>query len=544
MNERYDVIVIGGGHNGLTAACLLATEGKRVVLVEKRDALGGLASSVEFEPGFRSAGVWHGTGNVSKAVMHSLGLKSLVQKQPPTVYALGESGRVSRISGAVDRTTFDITQHSEIDGRSYVQFRKFMIRIRPVLSRFLTRRPFNFLDVEHEATVEALVRALGLRFLGSHDMLEFLRVAPTPVSDFLDEYFESEFLKGALAMDAVLGTFTAPRSPGTTMNLLVHEAIAGRSIKGGSSVLTEALTERARELGVEVRCGSAVTRILVDRNSVEGVELENGDLIEAAAVTASCNPKTVLLELLPVDALTYTTGHRISNFRTYGTAAHLLLAVEGRVSFEGATAEQEISHARIAPTLDHVEKAFDPVKYDRFPDEPVLDISIPTVDNPALAPEGKSVVSVLVGYAPYKLEGGWSDGAKHALTSNVIDTISHFAPGFEQKIIASKLSSPVDLENEYGLPGGHLHHGEPGLDQVVVRPIPECFDHQTPVGGLTLCGSGTHPGGTVSCMAGALATREITRSTKTKRRRGLSQSPGRAVLTKTLFPRDAAVILL
>jgi len=348
-------------------------------------------------------------------------------------------------------------------------------------------------------------------------MLEFLRVAPTPVSDFLGEYFESEFIKGALSMDAVLGTFTAPRSPGTTLNLLMHESIAGQSIKGGSSALTEALVDRARKLGVPVMCGNAAAKILIDRKSVRGVELENGDVIEAAAVTASCNPKTVLLEYLPVEALSYTTEHRISNFRTCGTAAHLLFAIDGPVSFQGATADDEVSHARIAPTLIHVEKAFDPVKYGRFSDEPVLDICIPTIDNPALAPAGKSVVSVLVGYAPYKLEGGWTDDAKTALTKRVIDVISRFAPGFGQNIIAAKLWSPVDLENDFGLTGGHLHHGEPGIDQVVVRPIPECFDHQTPVRGLTLCGSGTHPGGTVSCMAGALATREIIRSTKARR---------------------------
>ena len=299
------------------------------------------------------------------------------------------------------------------------------------------------------------------------------------------------------------------------MNLLVHESIAGRSIRGGSRALTEALTERVRQLGVEVRCGSAVTRILIERNSVKGVELENGDTIEASAVAASCNPKAALLELLPVEALTYTTEHRISNFRTYGTAAHLLFAVDGGVSFEGANTEDVIDHARIAPTLNHIEKAFDPIKYDRFSEEPVLDISIPTIGDPTLAPDGKSVVSVLAGYAPYELEGGWTDDAKRTLTRNVVETISHFAPGFEQKIITSKLWSPVDLEDEFGLPGGHLHHGEPGLDQIVVRPIPECFNHQTPVRGLTLCGSGTHPGGTISCMAGALATREITHSTQT-----------------------------
>jgi len=516
MSERYDVIVIGGGHNGLTTACLMAIKGKRVALVEQRDTLGGLAESVEFEPGFKSAGIWHGTGNVSESVMDSLGLKSLIENEPPTVYALGESGRVAPISGPTDRTAFGITLHSTSDGRNYARYRAFMRRIRPVLARFLTRRAFNFLEVEREAPVEVLTRALGLRFLGSRDMVEFLRVAPMPVRDFLEEYFESDFIKGALSMDAVLGTFTAPRSPGTAMNLLMHESIAGRSIKGGSLALTEALVGRARELGVQVMSGSAVTKILIENKSVKGVELENGAMIEAAAVSASCNPKTVLLDLLPVEALSHTTEHRISNFRTYGTAAQLLLAVDGPISFEGASAEDKVCRVRVAPTFDHVEKAFDAVKYDNFSDEPVLDIAIPTIDNPDLAPDGKSVVSVLVAYAPYKLDGGWTDKARSTLTRKVVDTISRYAPGFDQKIIAAKLSSPLDLENDYGLTGGHLHHGETGLDQVVIRPIPECFNHETPVQGLTLCGSGTHPGGTVSCMAGALASREIARPRKVR----------------------------
>jgi phytoene dehydrogenase-like protein len=509
MSEKFDVVVIGGGHNGLTTACLLAMKGKNVALVEKRDTLGGLAASVEFEPGFKSAGIWHGTGNVSAALMNSLGLKGLVKEEVPPVYALGESGFIVPVSGATDSTAFGITQHSPPDGRNYASYRAFMNRIRPVMSRFLTRRPLNFLEVEREAPVEVLTRALGLRRLGSHDMVEFLRVAPMPVRDFLDEYFESELIKAAMSVDAVLGTFTAPRSPGTVMNLLMHASLAGQSIIGGSPALTEALIARAQELGVTVKSGSAVTKMLLDGASVKGVELENGAVIDATAVSASCNPKTVLLDLLPVEALTHITEHRIANFRSNGTTAHLLFAVDGPVSFEGASAEQKISRARIAPTFDHIEKAFDAIKYDGFSEEPILDVSIPTIDNPTLAPEGKSVVSVLVAYAPYKLDGGWTDEARNTLTAKVIETVSRYAPGFEQKVLAAKLSTPVDLENDYGLTGGHLHHGEPGLDQILVRPIPECFNHQTPIGGLTLCGSGTHPGGTVSCMAGALAAAEI-----------------------------------
>jgi phytoene dehydrogenase-like protein len=514
MNERFDVVVIGGGHNGLTTACLAALQGKRVALVEQRGAPGGLAESIEFEPGFKSAGIWHDTGNIPESVMNSLGLKSLVRNERPTVHALGESGHIVPIAGPADRTAFGIAQHEPSDGRNYANYRAFMNRIRPVFARFLTRRPLNLLDVEREAPFEILTRALGLRFLGSHDMVELLRVAPMSVGDFLNEHFESDFIKGALSMDAVLGTFGAPRSPGTTMNLLMHESIAGQSIKGGSLALTEALIRRARELGVHVTCGNAVTKIVVENQSVKGVELDNGVAIGTKTVSASCNPKTVLLDMLPVEALTHTTEHRISNFRTSGSTAHLLLAVDGPVTFQSADAEHKVRRVRIAPTLDHVEKAFDAIKYDRYSDEPVLDILVPTIDHPALAPDGKSVVSVLVAYAPYKLGGGWTDAAKSALTKKVIDTISRFVPGLDKKVVAAKLSTPVDLEDDYGLTGGHLHHGEPGLDQILVRPIPECFNHGTPVRGLTLCGSGTHPGGGVSCMAGALAAREIMRPNK------------------------------
>jgi phytoene dehydrogenase-like protein len=514
MSERFDVIIIGGGHNGLTTACLVAMTGKSVVVIEKRDSLGGLAAAVEFEPGFSSAGVWHGTGNVSARVMSALGLKNLVRPGAPTIHAVGDSGRIIPVSGPTDRVAFGIRQGNPSDGQGHARYRAFMKRIHPVMSRFLTHRPLNWLDVEREAAIEVVTHALGLRLLGSQDMIEFLRAAPMPVSDFLNEYFESECVKAALSMDAVMGTVTAPRSPGTTMNLLMHESMAGNSIEGNSVALTDALARRAEELGVLVRRGNAVSKILVENKSVKGVELQDGALIEAAAVSASCNPKTVLLDMLPVEALTHTTEHRISNFRSYGTAAQLLLAIDGPVLFEGASTEEKVSHVRIAPTLVHVEKAFDAIKYDRFSDEPVLDILVPTVDDPALAPEGKSVVSVLVAYAPRELEGGWTDDARDTLTKNVIATISRFVPGFEQKLIAAKLSSPADLEIEYGLTGGHLHHGEPGLDQILVRPIPECFNYETPVRGLTLCGSGTHPGGSVSCMPGALASREIVRTNK------------------------------
>jgi phytoene dehydrogenase-like protein len=516
MSERFDVVVIGGGHNGLTTACLLAAQGKQVAVVEQREGLGGLAESVEFEKGFRSAGVWHGPGNVSKETLAAIGLRDLTLQDPPMSWALGESGFAVPFAGPMDRTAFAIAQRLPAEGKNYARYRNFLQRVRPVIERFLTRRPLNLLDVEHEAPMEVLTRALGLRMLGAHDMIELLRVAPMPVRDFLDEHFEMDVLKAALSFDALLGTFTAPRSPGTTLNQLVTGCMTGATVRGGNVALTEALVSRARSQGVRMMTGSAVERILVHNGAVHGVELKDGMVVEAAAVSASCNPKPVLLDMLPVSALTHTTEHRIANVRCRGTAAQLLLAVDGPVEFRCAPEDEPVQHARIALTPDHVERAFDAVKYGRFHEEPVLDITVPSIDNPSLAPAGKSVVSVLVSYVPAQLDGGWTAAARDTLTRATIASIARFVDGFEARVIAARLSTPADLEADFGLPGGQLHHGEPAIDQTVIRPIPECFNHETPVRGLTLCGSGTHPGGSMSCLAGVQGAQAVLRSMKAR----------------------------
>lgn len=516
MSQQYDVVVIGAGHNGLAAACVLAAKGQRVVVVERRERAGGLAESVEFAPGFRSGGVWHSPGNVVASKLADLGLRDLRFADQPMSWALAEPGEAVPFRGPVDRTAFAIAQRYPAEGRSYARYRAFLKRVRPVLERFLTHRPLNLLEVEREAPVELLMRALGLRMLGSKDMVELLRVAPTPVIDFLGEYFETDHLLAGLAMESLLGTFTAPRSPGTTLNQLVTESMADATIRGGGVALTEALLERARLVGVQFIHGAAVSRILVDEGAVQGVELENGLVIGAQGVTASCSPKTVLLDMLPATALSHTTEHRAGQLRCRGTAAQLLIAVDGSVDLAPGAAEEPVQHARIAPSAEYVERAFDAIKYGQCSEHPVLDLWVPTMENPSLAPDGKSVVSVLVSYVPPQPDEPWSDASRDALVAASLDTIERYVPGFGKRILAAVLSTPVDLEANYGLPGGQLHHGEPAIDQTFVRPVPECFDHQTPVAGLTLCGSGTHPGGSIACLAGWQGGQAALRSLKVR----------------------------
>jgi len=516
MSERYDVVVIGAGHNGLAAACILAAKGQRVVVVERRECAGGLAESVEFAPGFRSGGVWHAPGNVVTSVLAEIGLRDLRFADQPMAWAIAEPGQAVPFTGPVDRTAFTIAQRYPAEGRNYARYRGFLKRVQPVLDRFLTRRPLNILEVEREAPVELIMRALGLRMLGSKDMVELLRVAPMPVIDFLGEYFEADHLRAALSMESLLGTFTAPRSPGTTLNQIVNESMAGVTVGGGGAALTEALLERARLVGVQFKFGSAVRRIIVDDGKARGVELDNGLVVEAKAVSASCNPKSVLLDMLPATALTHTTEYRASQVRCRGTAAQLLIALDGLVDLAPGAAEEPVQRARIAPSAEYVERAFDAIKYGQCPEHPVLDLWVPTIESPALAPAGKSVLNVLVSYVPTAPDEPWSDASRQALVRSTIDTIERYVPGLGKRVLAAVLSTPADLEADYGLPGGQLHHGEPAIDQTFVRPIPECFDHQAPIAGLTLCGSGTHPGGSIACLAGLQGGQAALRSLKVR----------------------------
>ncbi len=516
MSERYDVVVIGAGHNGLAAACVLAAKGQRVLVVERRESAGGLAESVEFTPGFRSGGVWHAPGNVVTSALAEIGLRDVRFTDQPMVWALAEPGQAVPFTGPVDRTAFTIAQRYPAEGRNYARYRAFLKRVQPVLERFLTRRPLNILEVEREAPVELIMRALGLRMLGSRDMVELLRVAPMPVIDFLGEYFGVGHLRAALSMESLLGTFTAPRSPGTTLNQIVNESMAGTTVRGGNAALTDALLERARLVGVQFNYGAAASRIIVDDGMVRGVELDNGLVVEARAVTASCNPKTVLLDMLPATALSHTTEHRASEVRCRGTAAQVLIALDGTVDLASGAADEPVQRARIAPSAEYVERAFDTIKYGQCPQHPVLDLWVPSIENPALAPAGKSVLNVLVSFVPPNPDEPWNDASRQALVRSTIDTIERHVPGLGKRVIAAVLSTPADLEHDYGLPGGQLHHGEPAIDQTFVRPIPECFDHQTPIAGLTLCGSGTHPGGSIACLAGLQGSQAALRSLKVR----------------------------
>jgi phytoene dehydrogenase-like protein len=338
-------------------------------------------------------------------------------------------------------------------------------------------------------------------------MMEFLKVAPMSVADFLNEKFETNFLKAGIAGPAIYGSYTGPWSSYTTLNLLMWECTANESILGGPQALISALEKAAKDAGVEIRTNAEIDKITLDANrKVSGVKLVNGEEILTPIVTSSCTPQVTFYELLMPNHISYSLEHAIKHYRSRGTTAKVNLAVNKLVNFNGVSG---VEFARTGNSFDEMERAFDPVKYRKFSDEPILDIHIPSVENTSLAPAGHSVVSIVVHFAPHHFDEGWSEKTKERLLNNVINTLTPYAPDIASSVVACEVLSPVDLENRYSLTNGHIFHGEHAVDQLITRPIPSCARYATPIDGLYLCGSGSHPGGGITCMPGYLGAKMI-----------------------------------
>ncbi len=498
------VVVIGAGLNGLTCASLLAKKGHKVVVVDQRAAAGGIAAPFELHPGYRSAGVLHDTGGlrpraVSQLALEQHGLK--LRARRPDVLSLTQGGERLLIPGGDDEPRIRAALGTDADG--YLRYRAALARMRGVLSDFMDTAPVDVIHVESVSRWELLKRAMKVRRLGRRDMLELLRLPPMCVADWLGEFMKSAPLKAALAWPAVAGDFLGPWSPGTTATLLLAEAAAGPGVEGGGAAIAAALDKAARAAGVAIRTGASVTRIVVDKGTARGVELAGGEKLDADLVAAACHPRTVFLDLLPPSATAFRLRERIGNVRSRGTIAQVLIAVASKVELpDGAQV------ARIAGHVDDVERAFDTVKHRRVPDAAVMEVAVPSASDPSLAPAGHSVVSAHV-FAGYDIEGGWTDAARERLARRTIDVLDRHLGGLRDAVVASAVLAPPDLEARYGLPGGNLHHGEHGLDQLLVRPVPECVGYRTPVPGLFLCGSGSHPGGGLTCAPGLLAAEAI-----------------------------------
>lgn len=504
-----DIIVIGGGHNGLTAAGLLAKSGRKVVLLERANFLGGVAAGIELTPGYRVPSLLHETGSVDRRVIEELSLHShglSLRSADPPVFSPGPKGDPGVLLGAGEEES----GLSDGDRAQLRKFRSFLERVGEALSPVFHRFAPDIESLGWGDLVGLAKSGLSLRRLGREDLEDFLRAGPMCVADWLNEWFESDRLKAMLAGVAIRGTFTGPWSPGSALQLFYQAARREHAgVSGGGEVLVRALEKSAVAHGVEVQTGAEVERIKVSRGAVTGVTLTSGESFGADLVLCCCDPKRAVLGLLnPVD-VPVEFGEEVGNIRTRGTTAKLHLALKAPLEFSSRPGES-FERVRIGDHVDDIERAFDAAKYGESSKRPHLDLWIPTVSDPTLAPRGHHVVSILIHYAPYFRKGGWDEKARETLESAAMKRLEEVAPGVGSKVVGSELLTPRDLEERYGLTEGHIDHGEHALDQLVfLRPCSTCRRSATPVDGLFLGSSGTHPGGGISGTPGYLAARSI-----------------------------------
>lgn len=512
----YDAIVIGGGHNGLVAAALLAKAGRKVALFEAADEVGGAARTQTFAPGFRVSALAHLLNRLHPDVVRDLDLArhglSLDAGDMPSV-ALAEGGEALVLHGAYGER---LSGAAKGEAEAWSALRAQLLRYAGILKPFLARRPPDLSGLSMGETASLAKAGLSLRRLGREDMRDFLRMLLMNVTDVLDEHLQDQRLRGLLAFDAVLGCHLGPRSPTSLLGLYYRLTgeIGGKPgaqalPRGGMGAVTAAIAAAARAAGVTIATGARVARINVDKGRVTGVTLASGEEIRAATVVSGANPRTTFLDLVGTRAVDTGFVRKLGNIRMKGDAAKLNLALDRLPAFAGVAAEGLKGRLVIAPSDEHVERAFNPCKYGEFSPEPVMEITIPSLSDPSLAPTDAHVLSAVVQYAPYALKQGWAAG-KPKLLAAILARLEAHAPGIGASVLHSELLTPADIEARYGMPGGHWHHGELQADQMLMsRPVAGWSGYDTPVDGLYLCGAGAHPGGGVSGAPGMNAARAI-----------------------------------
>ncbi|HKW43784.1 MAG TPA: NAD(P)/FAD-dependent oxidoreductase, partial [Thermoplasmata archaeon] len=452
MSEAFDVVVVGGGHNGLVTAAYLARAGRRVVVLEKRAAVGGPVTTEEIAPGFRGPTGASVCGPLRPQILEDLNLAGRgVRFLPvdPRVVSIGDS-KVLRMWRDVGRTKSELSAISAKDADAYPRFVGFLRLFGQTVEPLLAMTPPNVVSPSLGEEWTLLRRALRLRRLGKHTMQQMLRLPPMSVRDALNEWFETDLLKASLAVDALFGTFEGPWSPGTAFGLIREFAsegngTAGSFVRGGMGNLASALAAAARDAGATIRTETEVRRIRSDEGRVTGVELASGETIDARVVASNADPKRTFLRLVPSDELSPEFLNRVRNFEMNGVVAKVNFALDGKPSI-AALAEGLPARFRVCPSLEYIERAFDDAKYGKTSNEPILDVSVPTVLDPDLAPPGKHVVSVLVQYAPYVLRQTKWDTEAPKLADRVEGILEDHLPGFETLIAARQVLTPADLE--------------------------------------------------------------------------------------------------
>jgi phytoene dehydrogenase-like protein len=523
-NQAGRVVIIGAGHNGLVTAFYLAKAGLTPLVLERREIVGGIAVTEEIYPGFRCPVVAHSARPLLPRIMNDLRLEKeglFATTSDVQTIALHPDGLPLRIYKDPERTASELTSHSSVDARKYADFHACFQRIGDALRPLLSITPPG-LDVLRKDDYLNLGR-LGLNFRGldKKDAYRLLRWGPMPVADLVGEWFENELLRAAIEARGIYGCFAGPWSAGSSIALLMDAAFSGEpvSIRGGAGALTQALAKAASIAGAEIRTNASVAHIRVKDDAAASVVLESGEEIVASAVISSADPHRTFLQLVDATNLDPDFLMKIRAYRAVGCVAKVNLALSGLPVFK-TTRDDVVDLAgriHIGPDTDYLERGFDQAKYGNFSSRPFLDIRVPSLADSSLAPQGSHVMSIHVQYAPYRLrEGDWKT-RRDELGKVVLDTLALYAPKIRDLIVHQQIITPLDMEETYGLSGGHMFHGEHALDQLFAfRPLLGWARYRTPIRGLYLCGSGTHPGGGITGAPGANASREIIKDLKSR----------------------------
>jgi phytoene dehydrogenase-like protein len=521
MANSRDLIIIGGGHNGLVTAFYLARAGYKPLVLERRNQVGGAAITEEFHPGFRASVLAHSAGPLRPEIVRDMqlakhGLKLIAPEVEVT--ALSPDGRSLILYRDVERAAQEIAKTSKSDVAKYREFHAALEKTSRIISRVLTLTPPEISRPSKSDLFGLLQLGRSVRGSGKKNTYDLLRWGPMAVADLVAEFFENDLLRAVIAARGIFGTFLGPWSAGTALVLLLRAAPnanpAGGNcfVAGGMGAVTQAMANAAQQAGAEIRTGAEVAEIKIKDGAVQGVVLTSGEEIQAHAVISNADPKRTFLKLMDPVLLSPTFTKRLQNYRMNGTVAKVNLALSGLPSFSGLNGNTDALTGRIhiGPGIDYLERAFDESKYGNFSRAPFLEITIPSLRDPSLAPPGQHVMSVYMQYAPYKLKNtNWRE-QKGALGDTVIKTIAQYAPDLAAKILHSHVITPLDLEETYGLTGGQIFHGELALDQIfTMRPMLDWARYRTPIENLYLCGSGTHPGTGLTGASGANAGREI-----------------------------------
>ena len=534
MGQRYDAVIIGGGHNGLISAAYLARAGLKTLVLERRHVLGGAAVTEEIFPGFRFSVFSYVVSLLRPEIIRELELPkhgldilpldgTFTPLRPGEGPAAGGGDYLWRVNDH-GRTVRELRRWSAADAEAYEEYGQLMVDMARFIKPILSIVPPDPTSMDPRPLLPLGGLARRFQQLTERQQAVFVQLMTMSASDFLDQWFETVPLKATMAASGIIGTYQGVRSPGTAYVLLHHYmgeidgAFRAWGIpKGGTGGISNAIGSAARALGAEIRLESPVERIVVRDGRATGVVLEGGEEIAAATVLSSLDSRQTFLNLVEPGTLDPAFEDEVRRFKFRGSSGKVNLAVDRLPDFSclPGTGEHLRGAISFSPSIDEMEQAYDDAKYNRFSRRPYIDMIIPTLVDPTMAPPGKHVISCFVQYAPYKLApelGTWDD-QREAFGDAVIDRIAEFAPNIRDIILHRNVQTPLDIERTTGLSEGNIFQGELSLEQLFFnRPVPGYARFRTPLRDLWLCGSATHPGGGIMGANGRIAALEVLRA--------------------------------